>query len=98
LFYAFADVNKRRNKTTLERFEEIFDNTESDHKRQSKIFKGLEIIRKYLPDADIEAAEHDIIYAADVDELIEAGITEDDVKELAKLTWHIDEDALAHFA
>lgn len=82
---------------TLERFEEIFDTTESDYTQNSKIFKGLDIIRKWLPNADIEAAEHDIVYAADVDELIEAGITEDDVREIAKLAWHIDEGALTHF-
>lgn len=86
---------------TRERFDEIMDNDEdifnTKHHRKDHIFAGIEIIKKYLPDADIETAEHDIIYCCDIDKLIEGGITEEDVLQLYNLDWMIDEDSLAHF-
>jgi hypothetical protein len=38
------------------------------------------------------AAEHDIIYSVDIDEIIEAGITEKDATDLMLLNWGIDVD------
>ncbi len=78
---------------TRERFEELFEITKSalsDYEGDNALL-GLIIINKYLPKMGIEAAEHDIIYSGDVDELIKAGITEEDVITLRRLNWMIDE-------
>ena len=84
---------------TREKFNEIFENDSDRHcMRSDDIFAGLEIMRKYLPSADIEAAEHDIVYVANCDEIIDAGITEEDAKMLRALGWMDDEDSMAHFA
>ena len=85
---------------TQEKFTELMniDLGDSEEFENSRIFKGLEIIRKYIPDADIEAAEHDIIYCCGIEDIVNAGITENDVKTLNAYGWHISEDALAHFA
>jgi len=74
---------------TRERFEEIFETVESDWEGDNA-FKGCVIIAKYT-DEIIGAAEHDVIYSEEIDALIEAGITEEDVAALAKLNWHIGE-------
>lgn len=59
--------------------------------------KGLLIIQKYIPDAGVSGADHDIIYSVSCDELIKEGITEDDVVELRKLNWMIHDDYMACF-
>lgn len=59
--------------------------------------KGLLIIQKYLPLRGVEAAGHDIIYSAGVDEILEAGITKEDARRLSDFNWMIDEDSLATF-
>ncbi len=88
---------------TKEQFEAIFkehcpyDSFES----KSQILKGLNIIAKYLPNVDIGAAEHDQVWAScEIDELIAAGIIEEDAQRLWKLGWLISEDdgGLTHFA
>ena len=78
---------------TREKFEELMKGSSnlSSFNGYCNVFLGLKIITKYLPKVGIEAAEHDIIYSAGVDELLEAGITEEDVTELQKLNWMIDE-------
>ena len=76
-----------------ERIEEIFENTESElHLLNGKdnAFEGLKIISKYTNKL-IVGAEHDIIHSEEVENLIKAGITEEDVIQLAKLNWMIDE-------
>jgi len=57
-------------------------------------FQGLKIMEKYLPknSALIEGADHDVIYSAGVAALIEGGITEEDVKELSRLNWIVQDD------
>lgn len=55
--------------------------------------QGLKIIEKYLPGEGIRGADHDIIHSVDVDELIEAGITKEDVLELCRLNWMIEGDS-----
>lgn len=83
---------------TEERFREIMEDEDVDFNcDDDNAFLGLAIIRKYLPKSGIEGADHDIIYSVDVDEIIEAGITEDDAIALNKLNWMIDEsgDGLA---
>lgn len=82
---------------TKERFLEIFKGNSGvwvgDNAHQ-----GCQIIAKYT-DNVIQGAGHDEIYSADIDDLIEAGITEDDVLMLRSLNWMIGDsgDHLACF-
>lgn len=76
-----------------ERFEEIMDgHSKLGNYDDDNAFLGLQIIRKYIPKKGIAGAEHDVIYSATVDELLEAGLTEEDATELRNLNWMIDED------
>ncbi|MCK5416474.1 hypothetical protein KAI92_03545 [Candidatus Parcubacteria bacterium] len=52
---------------------------------------GLKIITKYLPEHDTETAD-DTVYSVNTDELLEAGVTEDDAVTLSDLNWKMDED------
>ena len=76
-----------------ETFEQIFEDTDSDWKGDNA-YKGLQILSNYT-DELIQGADHDVIYGPDIDELIEAGITKEEVKELGKLNWIIMDDYLA---
>lgn len=82
---------------TREELEIIFKETESEWSGDNA-FKGLEIIRKYV-EYVLHAAEHDIIYSVDLDDIIEADITKEDAVNLRKLNWMISEefDCLACF-
>lgn len=81
-------------------FEEILhaDGEISSANGACKILAGLKIIEKYLPKSGIVAACHDQIFACDVSELVEAGVTQEDAEALRNLNWFVDEDSLAHFA
>lgn len=72
---------------------EIFETTESNLRdlEGDNTLMGLNIIAKYCPKKGVEAAEHDIIYAARIKDVLNAGLTEEDATELAKLNWMIDE-------
>jgi len=48
----------------------------------NSVLNTLFIIKKYIPKADVNGAEHDIIFFCDIEDLIKAGITSDDVKKL----------------
>lgn len=54
-----------------------------------KLIKGLQLIAKYEPDADWDA-QHDIIYVGSGD--IPAKMTDEEVKEMKALGWHIDSE------
>lgn len=87
---------------TREKFEELMSG-ESDYKKYGdlcRITTGAMIVIKYLPKFGIRAAEHDIVYSAEVNKIISTSITEDEVINLRELGWFIDEDtdSLAHFA
>lgn len=86
---------------TREKFEEIFKEGKTDFVKHEKLgestLAGLNIIAKYLPNSGIECADHDIIYASDIDTLIKAGITETDVITLRELNWIIQDDYLASY-
>jgi hypothetical protein len=87
---------------TPEKFLEIFEDEEEGGSLLGKLnddnaFVGLSLIRKYLPTKGIEGAGHDIIYSVDIDELINAEITEKDVHTLNKLNWTITDGYLACF-
>lgn len=81
-----------------EKFEEIMagDSDLSAYEKCNALL-GLNLIAKYLPKSGIGAASHDIIYACGVDDLLAAGITEDDAIELRLMNWMISEDSLACF-
>jgi len=55
--------------------------------------EGLNILSKYTKQDVIAAAEHDIIYSADVDDVLEAGITDDELKRLRALGFMIEESS-----
>ena len=78
-----------------ELFDKIFDEIESKWEGDNA-FQGLQILSKYT-DNLLQDAEHDKIWSVDVDELIELGITRDDVVMLRRLNWMIEEGSLACF-
>lgn len=53
-------------------------------------YEGLTIIKKYT-DNLIQGAGHDVIWSEDISTLIEKGITEEDVRELRRLNWMIED-------
>lgn len=76
---------------TEERFLEIMEG-DSGSWEGDNAYQGLQIIAKYT-DSVIEGASHDEIYSADIDVLIEKGITEEDVRELRRLNWMVEENS-----
>ena len=85
---------------TEDRFRELMEKeSDKDTSNLARIFAGLVIISKYLPGKDLTGADHDIIYSVEVLELVEAGITEEEVVMLRDLHWMIDDDCecLAHY-
>lgn len=79
-------------------FENIFDTTKSEWTGDNCI-QGLLIINKYITDKTIVCgAGHDIVHSVSVDDILKAGITEEDAVALRKLNWMISEfDNLACF-
>lgn len=72
-------------------FSEISSKWEGDN-----AFQGLQIIAKYISPTKkdlIAGAGHDVIYSVGIDELLNAGLTEEDATALASLNWSIDEDS-----
>ena len=67
------------------------DNDFDAYRGKSRVLIGLNLLAKYIPCPEISPA-HDIIYACDVDELLEAGLTESDANELRKMNWMIDDE------
>ena len=84
---------------TEERFREMMedDTIKTKFPKGDNALIGLNIIAKYLPKSGVESAEHDIIYSASVEKLVNAGITEEDTRKLKELDWMIQYDALACF-
>lgn len=80
---------------TRDKFDKIFKETESNWDGDN-CYKGLQIIAKYTNNV-VQAATHDEVWSENVENLIDAGITEEDVKALALLNWMIDEESLACF-
>jgi len=83
-----------------ETFDKLIKEDIPRERYSSKKVDGILIMRKYIPGVDIGSAEHDEIWAScAIDELIEAGITEEDVTKLAEYGWRPDDwnEGLAHF-
>jgi len=83
---------------TIEEFEEIFENTESELSKidGDNCFLGLQILSKYTKNL-IHGAEHDRIFSESIERLIDASITKEDVISLAKLNWSIEDECLYCF-
>ena len=86
---------------TEERFREIFEKDGSmeifSNLKDDNAFIGLQIIRKYLPTKGVQGADHDVIYSVSVDDIVVAGITEEDAVYLRDINWMIENDGLACF-
>lgn len=83
-----------------EEIRNIFENTKSElHKIEGdNAFLGLILLSKYQTKNVLVCAEHDIIYSFSLDDVIELGVTDEDLTELARMNWHISEyDGLACF-
>jgi len=80
---------------TREEIEDIFNDVKSQWDGDNA-FKGLQILSKYT-DKLIIGATHDKIWSADIDEIIELGITKDDIIELSKLNWMTEDENFACF-
>ncbi len=80
---------------TQEEIREIFNDVDSKWEGDNA-FQGLQILSKYT-DNLIQGTGHDVIWSVDVDEIIELGITKEDVTKLSLLNWMIEEDYLACF-
>lgn len=76
---------------TEEKFIEIMD-ADSGEWEGDNAFQGLQIISKYTNNL-IQGANHDIIYSEDISILVDNGITEEDVKELRRLNWMVEDDS-----
>ena len=74
----------------VQTFKEIFNEVDSKWEGDNA-YQGLQILSKYT-DNLIQGAGHDIIYGPGIEKMIEAGITEDDVRELARLNWMVEDD------
>lgn len=88
---------------TREEFAKILDDASEAMDSEwtgDNAFQGLQIIAKYFDSKTvtlIKGASDDQIFSFDIDELIEAGITQEDAKELARLNWHHEDESLACF-
>ncbi len=79
---------------TRERFMEIMEDEDSKtvFPKINNALMGLNIIAKYIPTAGVSGASHDVIYSVSVEDIINAGITEEDALTLRRINWMIDED------
>ena len=76
-------------KITIEEVIQIFKE-DSGKWEGDNCYKGLQIIARYS-DFLIEGADHDIVYSKDIEELIEAGMTRKEFKQLREINWHIED-------
>lgn len=75
---------------TEERFIEIMEGDSGDWEGDNA-YQGLQILSKYTSNL-IQGARHDAIYSENIDTLIEAGITEEDVIKLRDLNWMVEDE------
>ena len=82
---------------TKKKFEEIMGKGIKSYKEgEDDGYMGFNILAKYTNNI-LQGADHDIIYSENVDKLIEAGITEEEVLALNAYGWHIqDSEYIAH--
>jgi hypothetical protein len=76
-----------------EKFIKIMDHCDIKFDSSQGAYKGLILMAEYINDINIDAAVHDKIYAScEVDDLLEAGITEEHAVILSGLGWSIDDE------
>ena len=88
------------NKITIEKFCEIFEEGSSGTINGDCTLKGALIMAKYIDidkDTILCGANHDIIYGPDIDELVDAGITEEDARALLDAGWMIEDEYLVAY-
>ena len=86
-----------KDKITEEFIEELWgEESEIDsHWKGDNAYQGLQIIAKYydpLKEDLITYGSHDVMGSVDMNELIERGVTKEDLISLKKLNWSYDED------
>ena len=74
---------------TREEIEKVFENEDTEWKGDNA-YQGLQILAKYS-DNLIQGAAKDVIYSCGISELIEKGITKEDVDKLRKLNWMLED-------
>ena len=83
---------------TQEKFLEIFNDEDNKIKRKwdgDNALQGLLILAKYIDPTKkdiICGADHDIIYGPEISDLVDGGITEEDVIKLKSLNWGLSDD------
>jgi hypothetical protein len=78
---------------TREELEKVFESEETNWEGDN-CYQGLQIIAKYTKNV-VHGASHDKVFSESIDELIEAGITLEDVTKLRMINWMIEEDCLS---
>ncbi len=81
---------------TEEKFIELMKEDSSGSWKGDNALQGIQIIAKYIDPAKksiIQGAGHDVIWCSDISDLIEAGITEEDVAKLRGLNWMLEDDS-----
>ena len=76
---------------TKEEIIDLFKNTNVNHSEENdNTFLGLSIIAKYS-NYVVQGASHDVIWSEDLDNLIDADITDEDIIRLAELGFFIED-------
>jgi len=76
----------------IEEVLELFENdTPSIHFEGDETLEGLNILAKYTKGSVLCGAEHDKIYSVDIEEVLEAGITDEELIRLRGLGFMIDD-------
>jgi hypothetical protein len=75
---------------TKEHAKKILDSTKRDYTIKHCVLKGLQIFARYNEDETI-AFLHDVIYAEDFEDSLKH-LTEEELQELAKMSWIVDEE------
>ena len=77
----------------------VFENELPFADTEHKIFEGLVILNKYAKKENVVAgAGHDQIYSINVCDACEAGITKEDVLQLQKYEWMVQDGYFYTFA
>ena len=79
---------------TTEDIQKIFEETDSAWEGDNFV-QGVQILLKYFDPKKtriIGGADHDIVYSVDIEELIKAKVTEEDIRAIAMLNWSFDEE------
>lgn len=81
-------------KITRAQLEGIFSEGDADWTGDNA-WQGLQILSKYIDPMKtnlITGAGYEEIFSASVDDVLNAGFTEEDAKALRKLNWGLDDD------